>query len=437
MTSEKYSEDLIPLPSPLDLGEINRERNKIHSFFRFPGSFHPPLVNMLLKKHEESSLVGDPMVGSGCVAVEAIAEGRDIVSLDIDPLSCLITKVKSDPTEPEEYKQLIQQWLELSGPLPTADQTKEIDTKDLLQQLETTDYSWPPNIFHWFEPYVAACLAKLLIALSDFSLHDRFRNLLEATLASIIRRVSRADPQPVSGLEVTKIMKKRLERGILFDVSSELRKRSEMLAEGFQHLLSLDSLGTSRVLTGDVRNDWYQYCHKHNFELDLIITSPPYCNAIEYWRRHRLEYFWLGLLSRDQIRKKSRKFIGSTTLLQEDLEDLDDPKIKDVCSIIQRIEDKGKIRKSRLLRTYFLDMEKWIPSVLSTLNSNGTAYIVVGPSKSYGVYIDTPKFVADMIHLEGYRVETFLKYSLRNQRMQYPTRNGAKVKTETAIRITK
>jgi len=428
---------LIPLPNPLDLEGINEKRNKIHTFFRFPGSFHPPLVNMLLKRHETARLIGDPMAGSGCVAVEAIAEGRNVVSMDIDPLSCLISRVKSDPMEPEEYNQLIQQWLELTGPLPTANQTKEIDVKNLLQQLETTDYSWPPNIFHWFESHVVASLARLLIALSDFGLCDKSRNFLEATLASIIRRVSRADPQPVSGLEVTKIMKERLAKGITFDVAGELRERSEMLAEGCQHLLSLDSLGTSRVVLGDVRCDWFEYCHKYSFEPELIITSPPYCNAIEYWRRHRLEYFWLGLLSRDEIREKSRKFIGSTTSLQGDLENLDEPKLKDVCLIVDRIEAKGRTRKANLLRKYFLDTEKWISSVLSTLSSNGTAYIIVGPSTSYGVYINTPKFVADIIRLEGYNAKNFLHYSLKNQRMQFPTRNGAKVKTEMVIAVSK
>ena len=425
------------MPRPLKLKEIDEKRNKLHTFFRFPGSFHPPLVNALLKNHYRAHTIGDPMSGSGCVAVEGIARNHNAVSMDIDPLSCLITKVKSNPVDPDDYKALFEQWVELAGPLPKKNESDEDEARNFLLRLETeTNYSWPLNPFHWFEPYVVESLARLLLALYDLKrVKSALREALEATFASVIRRVSRADPQPVSGLEVTKIMKKRLEKGITYDVTAELRDRSKMLFEGYQHLLSLDSLGSSRVVQGDVRNDWVRYCRVHRIQFDLIITSPPYCNAIEYWRRHKLEYFWLGLLNWDKIMDKSRKFIGSTTILQGKLAQLGTPKLDDVRSTIEKIEARGRIRKARLLQKYFLDSEKWISSVLSTLSTGGTAYIIVGPSTSYGVYVDTPKFISDIIRSEGYETETFLEYSLKNQRMQYPTRNGAKIKTETVIAV--
>jgi len=427
------------LPDSLELEKIDKERSQFHNFFRFPGSFHPPLVNMILSKYHNLTQIGDPMSGSGSVALEGIAMGCDVLSMDIDPLSYLITKVKSCPMDPREYEQLFEQWLELTGPLPPKDQTSKAEAKRLLHEVETTTcYSWPPNPFHWFETHVIASLARLLLALHDLGhMKDGFRGALEATFAAVIRRVSRADPQPVSGLEVTKIMKKRLKKGIEFDVIGKLRERSMILAKGYRHLLSLDSIGISRVAQGDVRSDWSDYCRKCNYEPDLIITSPPYCNAIEYWRRHRLEYFWLGLLNREEILRNSRKFIGSTTIFQDDLRDLEKPKLQSIRLVIKKIGAKRKIRKARLLQKYFLDTEKWTSSVLSTLSPNGIACVIVGPSKSYGVDINTPKFVIDIIRMQGYNAEMFLEYSLKNQRMQYPTRNGAKIKTETVIVVSK
>jgi hypothetical protein len=61
----------------------------------------------------------------------------------------------------------------------------------------------------------------------------------------------------------------------------------------------------------------------------------------------------------------------------------------------------------------------------------------VGPNTSYGINIDTPEFIADHVRLEGYKTRTFLKYGLKNQRMQYPTRNGAKIRTETVIAVSR
>jgi len=119
------------------------------------------------------------------------------------------------------------------------------------------------------------------------------------------------------------------------------------------------------------------------------------------------------------------------------LRDLEKPKLQSIRSVIKKIETKRELRKARLLQKYFLDTEKWTSSVLSTLSPNGIACIIVGPSKSYGVDINTPKFVIDIIRMQGYNAEMFLEYSLKNQRMQYPTRNEAKIKTETVIVVSK
>lgn len=425
--------------APLELEDINKKRRKFHNFFRFPGSFHPPLVKWLLNKHEKIECIGDPMSGSGAVALEGIVNNSKVVSMDIDPLSCMITKVKSNPISPEVYQELFEQWIELTGPLNINVQTNAIEASEYLNQVvKTTKYSFPPNPFHWFDPYVIISLSKLLLSLSDLKiLNNNSREALEATFASIVRRVSKADPQPVSGLEVTKIMKKKLNEGLIFDVSKWLLIKKNILLEGFKHLYSLDSIGTSEVIQGNVIVDWYDYCEKKDIKFDVIITSPPYCNAIEYWRRHRLEYFWLNFLSRESILEKSREFIGSTTILQDVRDNLDDLKIKNISTKIREIENQGKIRKARILHKYFLDTEKWISLVLSTLDSNGTAYIVVGPSTSYGISINTPKYVTDIIKLEDYNVKHELKYRIINQRMQYPTRNRAKIKTETIISVTK
>jgi hypothetical protein len=143
------------------------------------------------------------------------------------------------------------------------------------------------------------------------------------------------------------------------------------------------------------------------------------------------------LLNRKEIGDKSREFVGSTTIFQDDLKNLKEPRLENVCDIIKKIEKKGNIRKSRLLQKYFLNTETWISEVLSTLSSEGTAYIVVGPSTSYEIRIDTPKYLEDIIRLENYNVCTLLKYDIKNQRMQYPTRNGAKIKTETVLAISR
>jgi hypothetical protein len=50
-------------------------------------------------------LILDPMVGSGITLIEACLSGRNAFGFDIDPLSCLIAKVKSTLVDAKSYEQ--------------------------------------------------------------------------------------------------------------------------------------------------------------------------------------------------------------------------------------------------------------------------------------------------------------------------------------------
>src|SRR3989442_12079268 len=71
-----------------------------HDLFRFPGKFHPPLVEHILRCFDPVGVV-DPMAGVGTVAVEAKAAGIPSLSVDIDPLSAFFIRVKTTPISDE------------------------------------------------------------------------------------------------------------------------------------------------------------------------------------------------------------------------------------------------------------------------------------------------------------------------------------------------
>ena len=420
---------------PLDFKPVPVARQDLHGFMRFPGNFHPPLVNWLIRNHSNVDWIGDPLCGSGSVAVEGIAEGLNVLSMDIDPVSCLLTTVKSNPADPKRVMKLVKKWINDIGPtLKPGEVSREMALVHLDQLEEKTNYARPKNVFHWFDPYVVSTLCKAFLSILHLDCAEESRKILEAIVAATIRRVSRADLQPVSGLEVTKVMKKRLTDGLTFDVVHELRQRSRLLISGYEGLLSYDC-GISVVVQGDSIADWKTLCEEKKIGLDLMITSPPYCNAIEYWRRHRLEYFWLGFLSNEKIRELSRHFIGSTTVLKKDLENSAAATSQKAKEVVGKLLSKGKVKKALTIKKYFYDLQEWIKDTLSTLNPNGTAYIVVGPSKSYGVKINTPDIFAEIISGVGYDVRTKIRYSIINRRMQYPTRNNSPIKTESILEV--
>src|SRR5258708_33033248 len=84
-----------------------------HDLFRFPGEFHPPLVEHILAVIQPNAVV-DPMAGVGTVAVEAKAHGIPSLSIDIDPVSAFFTRVKTTPIRREA---LMRAWQSLRSSL--------------------------------------------------------------------------------------------------------------------------------------------------------------------------------------------------------------------------------------------------------------------------------------------------------------------------------
>lgn len=428
---------------PLDL---DAGREFTHRAHRFPGKFHPPLVKEVLEQYPDYMEVADPMCGSGTVGVEGVAKCREVLCADLDPLSCLMTRGKTHPVDPDDLRNVAKRIL--SGVIAFPD-PGTVDEEQAGNEIENniagTPSIKPLNLFHWFEPYVAVGYSRLLSSAHHYlEIESKPMNdAIRMALASIIRQISRADPQPVSGLEVTSVRREQLENGLEFDVEKSFRRAIDRIASGYKELQSVGKLGSAIIVEGDARN-FQQLCEIHDFQPTLILTSPPYCNAIEYTRRHRLEYEWLGLFEgctkeeqKNARLEQSRDFIGSQTLLKEQLDRLPTVPHTGVQEVLNQIEkNQNQPKKADFLRKYFLDAYDWIDEVYQTLPDGGIFAMTIGPSTSYGQRIETPLYLQDIAEGIGFDVIEKHKYQLTNNKMQYPT-NGPTTDTESLIQMQK
>lgn len=425
-------------PEPLDLPEIREYTHRAH---RFPGKFHPPLIAHILDEHDDHDVIADPMCGCGTAGVEAAVNGKDAILNDIDPLSALMSRVKTNPVDPDDLLELRDQILEDVGELPDERDLGEEDAKEIVEEnIAGKPYVKPYNIFHWFEPFVAAGYSDLLdTAYSSMKGESGdMQDALHLSLAAMVRQISRADPEPVSGLEVTKIRKQELEEGVDFDVKRSFKQVSDRLARGYSQLVEEENLGDVQVWEQNAKH-LSDPISKSDLEPTLVVTSPPYCNAIEYSRRHRLEYEWLGLFNdddvddpRDERIESSREFFGSVTPTQGMLEDLDEVPHEEVSELTADIASDGHERKANLLRKYFLDSYDWISEIREILPEGGVFCLIIGPSTSYGRTVNTPDFLRDIAQENGFEVIDRHDYLLKNNKMQYPT-DGETTDTESLI----
>lgn len=418
----------------------NTKREYTHPLFKFPGKFHTPIVRWAIDAYYETGKILDPFAGSGTVQVEALAKGISSFGIDVDPLSTFISQVKSTPIEPRQLK---KEFLLLKNALSASKKLHKMeesipggDIDQVSYELQSHGLSIPPipNIAHWFRLYVIVDLARILCAIGSTNMREKSRKFFKACLVAIIRRVSNAEPDTVSGLEVTKIQaNKNKTRKISVFKSFYQKVESEILnmEDLWMAYKKSETATSATIYCGDAST--ILKSQKSQFrDVSLVITSPPYCRAIEYSRRHYLEMYWLGLVdSRDTHLSLAHSFIGRRAVNKyvwnEDIEF----KVSALNRTIKRIERVDSSR-ARSVRHYFRSMQIFLNQLSDVLPENATVICILGNSVSSGIRINTAGFIAG-IATEFFILKKQFSYALQHHHMQHGLWNGPGIKKEYVL----
>lgn len=246
--------------------------HKLHSY---PCSFPASVPHAILKKYgKEGILICDPFVGSGTVLVEASLLGLDSIGVDINPIACLISRVKSSPIQPNELLK-VDNYLDLF---------KKGYKEALFNNFNSIHLYSFPSINHWFQKNVIKELSYLKYVINSVK-EEKLQDLFWAILSSIIVSVSNQE----SDVRYAAI-EKNIKNG-------ETISRFIKNAKDFKKALSVFWFNPYRknvsvkVFLADTRN--LKFIHKDS--IDMIITSPPYANTYDYYLYHKHRMNWLGM----------------------------------------------------------------------------------------------------------------------------------------------
>ena len=410
-----------------------------HYLLRYPAKFHPPVVRRLIENFTTpGQLILDPFCGSGTLLVEASMLRRRSVGTDVDPLAVLASNVKSTRVRPGALERSADKLLTSLSHHRRSDaeyerrQFEDYSETSFRAQVTRRSLQIPPlpNLFHWFRKYVIVDLAVIKRAISDIEgVSPSHRAILMLAFASTIRKASNADPVPVSGLEVTKHMRKREAKGrtinpfLLFE--QEVRKACVAFREywretapgfnGRAHRMDARrmSLGLSRV--------------------DAIITSPPYHGAVDYYRRHTLEAYWLDFASSPEDRLALLpQYIGRDKVPQSHefakAAILAAPYLAKWEQTLRTLDP----RRADAFRHYALSMQMALGQAARLLGPGALAIFVVGNSRWKGEEIDTSRLLIELGH-HFFRPIAQLWYPLKNRYMSYSRHNGASIDREHVL----
>lgn len=419
-----------------------------HDWFRFPGKFHPPLVEHILSSLAPRAVV-DPMAGVGTVAIEAKAAGIPSLSLDVDPVSTFFTTVK---TTPISERTLRTAWADLSESLKEYQRTskeialrkfRDIRVDAMRQHLAASDAADLERLAYWFRRYVMVDYARIDHSIFNGGLPSRsnaVRRFFLACLLSTVRRISLADPTPVSGLEITSHMLQKIERGYSIDVFTEFERRVELaISRMTEYTCYLKANRTADTPSLVKQADCAQLAtltHPPDFAANLILFSPPYCNAIEYWRRHRLEYFLGRFLDEAGAVELHRQSIGRTTT-GRDVGDISRVGYRPIDAVFTRLQKNKRSRKARILTQYFEDMASRLEVFYRYLPRKGNCIIVVGDSTTAGARIPTANTLRWLGEQCGFEHVRTSRYKIKNRVMQFPLKTSIRIEHESIIVLRK
>ena len=256
----------------------------------YPAKFISDIPRKLLNTLPVPSgtVVFDPFCGSGTTLSVAQELGFMSAGVDLNPIACLMSRVKTGLFR-EEYEQypekLVKQAESFFAPV-------NVDI---------------PNIDHWFElevQYAIVALRKAIMQISDVNL----RNIMNLALSAIIVRVSNQD----SDTRYAAVKK---------DVSAT--KTFQLFLMSCKKIFAALKQRNWEIIPATVLHDnTLQLSQEKLPKVGIVITSPPYPNAYEYWLYHKYRMWWLGydplLVKNNEIGARAHFFSGSAKNKKQD-----------------------------------------------------------------------------------------------------------------------
>lgn len=419
----------------LDFEPLAAKRN--HGLFRYPAKFHPPIARKLVELFSApGQTVLDPFCGSGTLLVEAAMLGRNSVGTDVDPLAIFIADAKTRVRSIEGLDTavaLFASWLDEQRSKDEARWgTFEADiNEDQFAATRADLADWIPDLprmAHWFRRRAVIQLAEIrrYVSMVDDA---RARQLFELCFASIIRNSSNADPVPVSGLEVTSHMLAKEKKGRTVDPWRLMRRAVQKMLPAMAEFVSGRSpVSKCRVEQVDAR------VLDSNLigQIDAVITSPPYLTAVDYYRRHTLEMYWLGLTQRREQRLELLpRYLGRDKVGLNGMPDGGGAAAGVATRWLTRFSGI-RIENERSFRHYCDGMARALLNMANLVVGDGPVVIVAGDVRFRGVDVSMLELMRDLASPQLY-IADHLWYPIINRYMSYTRHNEASVAADRVL----
>jgi hypothetical protein len=242
----------------------------LHQLAPYIGKLKPVIARQLLEQFTSvGDIVLDCFSGSGTIPLEAALMGRRTLAFDANPYAVTLTRAKLEaPYSLEVANELLAQRLADSQKRPRYDR-KELPL-------------WVRKFFHPTTLQNAVRFADECIEKDD--------PFLLACLLSVLHHQRPGFLSYPSSHLVPYLRDRKFPKGEFPDMYTERKlapRLAAKLARTYKYGSPIDKANVLRIEQISVAD------LKLDFEVDAIVTSPPYMNALDYVRDNRLRMWFL------------------------------------------------------------------------------------------------------------------------------------------------
>lgn len=350
-------------------------RESVHPF---PARMAPGIALDAMRQKTNLRVL-DPMMGSGTVLALARARGHHAFGVDIDPLAVLMTRA----------------WTTALDHAATVDEARAVLARAMVRyaKFSATD-AWPLEsdeetrafAAYWFDGEARrqlCSLASVIDTVSTQSVKDAlwcaFSRLIITKQSGACLAMDLSHSRPHKKFEIAPAMP--------FD--NFLAAVERVVANCISH----NDRGRGPAATtyqGDARR-----LPLPDASIDLVLTSPPYLNAIDYMRCSKFSLVWMGysITSLRQLRAES---VGTERGLSASA-------APDVAGILESLKMRPKLkpRQEAIFRRYVVDMRRALSEVARVLTVTGQAVYVVGENTVRGTFVKNSAVVEAVAQRAG------------------------------------
>ena len=376
----------------------------VHNWYKFTAGFSYKFVDIILEDYKDKDIVVyEPFAGCGTTLVECQKLGFRAIGNESQELMCNVIHAKLNWTiTKQQYtraKNNIKKYVE---------ENKRI--------AEITAKFHPLLVTLYDEPSLRElyCIRDGIKRLRNKDVQQFFNLALSQTL-------HKAAIHPIAVPYISRST-------FLSDSGrawEKFQRISEQMYSDIQQMPHHEQLATvynwdSRVKNEDVADD----------SCGLCITSPPYLNNLDYGEVSKVHSHFFEMTNdwNDITEKVRRKLVtGATThyrdtefvmeeFTQKEFAQHNSDTMGKLVELYGRIKENAKQRKGKksfhiLMMHYFEDMYYVLKEMRRVLRYGGEAYLVMGDSAPYGIYVPTTQILGDIALSAG-----FTEYSIHKIR---------------------